>query len=834
MNPDRNPTPTTGAAQLDPDGGTPCESSDPGHSVTSPYPGLLLFDAGFTDLVSVIPPGADLKPSSNISQSILGKVPGKKTPMGWRGYPFTRELPDRVEVARWADWGSNIGLLGNQYPALDLDVEDEHLGFALVDLAHRTLGSAPVRRSRGARRLLVYRSEEPLSRTAAKIRCEDTEHLIEFLGRGRQYLVHGTHPSGAVYRWEGPSLWKVSPSSLPLVDANTVMGFFEEAKDLLSSQCDSFELQGRARARSSTPPQEDLRAPSIEDLRRVVGLTPNPATWGWDEMIKMGFAIRAAGQEDKIEARDIFLEWCERWEGGSHDRDTDLRNWESFQGPFRVGWSWIQRQAQALGDYCPAQDEFEADPNATPPDPEAGDPRLRALRELNETYAVVQVGGDVAILQERRDGEVAYLSKSAFDLKLANRTVRNLQHPARTQKLSRAWLDWENRREYEEVVFKPGEEEEVPTEYNLWTGWGVSPSKEGSCQVFLEHLREVVCGGVQEHFDWLLDWMAHLFRYPQVKPGIAVALKGGQGAGKSIVGAVMKVLLGRHQVVADKASQVVGRFNAHLAHCLLLQAEEAFWGGSKADVGILKHLVTGETLRIERKGIDSVEMPNFTRLLITTNEDKVWQTDPDDRRLAIFEVSQERVGDSRYFQSMMEELERGGYQRLLHILQNRTLSSSRLPNPPTTTALLAQAAESMGPEELWLLDLLSRGEIEGELDVDGGVRVALSVLHESYSASLTTKFQRKSAPAFAHFLSQQLKAKKTGNRPRVRGTLGSKTRSTEYRLPPLDQARKHYSGRGRAAAREWEEPNEWVLLNEFGMRDEECEPLSADITSSGG
>jgi phage/plasmid-associated DNA primase len=108
--------------------------------------------------------------------------------------------------------------------------------------------------------------------------------------------------------------------------------------------------------------------------------------------------------------------------------------------------------------------------------------------------------------------------------------------------------------------------------------------------------------------DWFLDWLAHLFQQPQAKIGIAVALRGGQGAGKSIVGAVLKKLLGRYQVVVDKPDQVVGRFNSHLASCLLLQAEEAFWGGTRSAAGALKHLVTGEQLVIERKGIDSVEM----------------------------------------------------------------------------------------------------------------------------------------------------------------------------------------------------------------------------------
>ena len=91
-----------------------------------------------------------------------------------------------------------------------------------------------------------------------------------------------------------------------------------------------------------------------------------------------------------------------------------------------------------------------------------------------------------------------------------------------------------------------------------------------------------------ELYEWLLDWMAHLFQFPQEKPGTAVVLTGGQGAGKSIVGNVLKKLLGRYHVVAEKSEHVVGRFNDHLEDCLRLQCEEAFWGGSKQAAGALK------------------------------------------------------------------------------------------------------------------------------------------------------------------------------------------------------------------------------------------------------
>jgi hypothetical protein len=60
---------------------------------------------------------------------------------------------------------------------------------------------------------------------------------------------------------------------------------------------------------------------------------------------------------------------------------------------------------------------------------------------------------------------------------------------------------------------------------------------------------------------------------------------------------------------------ITGRFNSHLADCLLLHADEAFWAGDHAAEGKLKDLVTGHDHFIEYKGKEPVRVQNFVRLL---------------------------------------------------------------------------------------------------------------------------------------------------------------------------------------------------------------------------
>jgi hypothetical protein len=329
---------------------------------TSDNVAVQLIDAGYADLVSVIPPGASLSPNSRLRQNALGKIPGKEGPSGWHGYDFLRTPPpSRAEAASWF---GNIGLRARSFPALDVDVHSEQLRDLVLNVASRCLGSAPQRVSRTPRALLVYRSDCPLPKASATITRDGESHLVEFLAESQQYVVHGTHPSGAKYDWIDGPLWKTSPASLSLVTAKNVSDFFDILAKELTAAGYTVRVKGHQRSATPTPRQEQLVAPSFERLREIVELTPNPADWGWHEYVMYGYAVKAAGAEFPNDARGLFLDWASRWELGCNVPETDERNWDSFKPPYRVGWDFLVDQAQDLAGYCNAQNEFDADAQA--------------------------------------------------------------------------------------------------------------------------------------------------------------------------------------------------------------------------------------------------------------------------------------------------------------------------------------------------------------------------------------------------------------------------------------------------------------------------------------
>jgi hypothetical protein len=325
---------------------------------------------------------------------------------------------------------------------------------------------------------------------------------------------------------------------------------------------------------------------------------------------------------------------------------------------------------------------------------------------VNQTYALVLVGGTSAVMKSKPDHSFELLKPGAFSQWHANKQVyRTIGGNVEAIPLAKYWNSHKQRRQYEGIVFKP--KLDVPGYCNLWRGFAVEP-RPGDCSKFKAHLRDNVFG---EHFAWGFGWLAQMFQHPEKKMGTAIATRGRQGVGKTKVGEVVGSLMPYHYVAVSDPRYVTGRFNSHLVSCILLLADEAFWAGDKQAEGKLKDLITGEKQFIEYKGKEPVSVDNYVRLLVSGNHD--WQVPAgyEERRFAIFDVSEAHMQDHDYFAAIDKEMDNGGREALLYELLNFDLSTVNLRQIPKTGALLEQKIASQDDRQGWWLDFLHRGEL---------------------------------------------------------------------------------------------------------------------------
>lgn len=430
------------------------------------------------------------------------------------------------------------------------------------------------------------------------------------------------------------------------------------------------------------------------------------------------------------------------------------------------------------------------------------------LERMNAQYAVILEygGGPVVMIEDGLstgsswDHEVIFQKFRSFKDRIKNYP----KVPAGKKEVTAFdwWTAHRRRREYKRVVFEPGLD--VPDCYNLWTGFAVQPVPGDKHLRYLDHVRANICNGDDEHYDYLIRWMARVVQQPRTQSMVAVVLLGERGTGKSIFGGFFGQVFGRHLFVASDVATLTGRFNGHLATSIFVIAEEAFDMKEKRHESVLKERITGQRTAVERKMVDIIQLPNYTHLLMTSNSERVIPAGDHERRFLVLRVGTAQRQNDNYFGKILEDQRSGGPSNLLHHLLNVDLSGWNVTQVPRTDELRLQQEHSMSHDLDWLLSKLTSGTwLDGKEKWIGPVRK--KQLHENYKMHLTSLGSRfiKGERAFHNFLMKELK----GTYDKQIYGEGNTDRPMAFFFPPLERCRELWD-ENRGYKSEWKKPVE--------------------------
>ena len=224
----------------------------------------------------------------------------------------------------------------------------------------------------------------------------------------------------------------------------------------------------------------------------------------------------------------------------------------------------------------------------------AGSPTVNIMQDYNDRFACVTVEGKFRIAAvDVGPGEspIFYAKDDWLNKVGTDYTEVEVDGKLKTVPKGIMWLKSPRRRSYEQVDFRPGEEDDGHT-LNLWGGWTMQPDKEayeaGGCDGFLELVYSIICGEDGELAVWLMNWMANIVKEPMQKSMTAPVIIGKEGAGKSLMVAYFGVILGPAYTVVTQDKHIIGPFNRHLAGTLLLHSEEALYGGDRKHASVIR------------------------------------------------------------------------------------------------------------------------------------------------------------------------------------------------------------------------------------------------------
>lgn len=273
------------------------------------------------------------------------------------------------------------------------------------------------------------------------------------------------------------------------------------------------------------------------------------------------------------------------------------------------------------------------------------------------------------------------------------------------------WQESQHRRVAEDVVFDPTVSCR-PTMLNLFDGFKMVPDERGreGCGLILAHLWRL-CGYREDEYFFLLRWIAYPLQNPGAKMATSIVMFGAEGPGKSLVWEkVVKRIYGEYGVTIGQA-QLESQFTGWQSRKLFALAEEVV---SRQEMrhykGLLKHLVTGETLQINEKMQSLREEANHLNFVFLSNSTVPLELDDGDRRYMVLFVDQ--VPPQGYFDNLLAEIAGGGTEAFYHYLLNLDMTGFNAHTKPPLNAEKQQLIEGSLTPARYFIRIWLRGETE--------------------------------------------------------------------------------------------------------------------------
>lgn len=307
---------------------------------------------GWGKLLPLFPADADKNGGVDIEEAklaqALGKAPARRlfngrwvNFKGWALHDTTEE-----DLDTWHRWGANVGMcLDRGWLVFDIDITEAKWAEEAERIITDRLGSAPCRVGQDPKRMLFYRTSEPMP-TYSPIYTA-TGEKIELFGLGRNVALYGGHrKAGQQMRWPRPP---THVRDVPMVAPEQYAACCEALLAALPGATRSRAAFGSADRAAIN--QDALRARNTDTVKSALRAVRNTRQdfGGYDEWVRLAAAVRAAfGPEGFYEGEEAFVEFSERSDIGVQTEDPS-RVYRSVNEPFGVGASFIYGLATKHG-----------------------------------------------------------------------------------------------------------------------------------------------------------------------------------------------------------------------------------------------------------------------------------------------------------------------------------------------------------------------------------------------------------------------------------------------------------------------------------------------------
>ena len=482
------------------------------------------------------------------------------------------------------------------------------------------------------------------------------------------------------------------------------------------------------------------------ELQSILDMLPSEC-YEFDTWLKIGMAIHNISEGDNV-GIGIYVDWSKKDEG--FDLDLIKKNWKYWDKKKKGNKLGLTFLRKLKSKYQPKntqslEEVFIGGLQNVKYGKGMKGAKRGLMEELNNRLIFVKETGDYILLDKKiiRKDNGELIKKDCWYLKTPSKAKDHFikekfsftyiegdpededeDNDDKAEKKTihidpfKIWCEWINRREVRAIGFDPREEPNSDL-FNLWNGFNISKEvaneyDEDAAEPILNVIKDIWCQGDENSYNYVLDYFSHVIQKPHIKTGVLLALKSKQGGMKGIILEKLAQIIGDdHYAQNSNANFLFGDFNGQLEGKVLVNLDEAFWGGDKKLEGVIKNKITEKRQTINKKNKENYMIDDYANYIITTNNDWFAGCTEDDRRHYCLQLDNRMAGrmtpeKKKYIQPVLD----APCEAFAKILYNRNISSYNPRQFKKTKLLQEQVERNWNSPKVWWNDVMKDGGFE--------------------------------------------------------------------------------------------------------------------------
>jgi hypothetical protein len=272
--------------------------------------------------------------------------------------------------------------------------------------------------------------------------------------------------------------------------------------------------------------------------------------------------------------------------------------------------------------------------------------------------------------------------------------------------------------------------------FNLWSGFQASSTNVeiDEIQLILNHIKEVYCNNDDVSYDYFLDLLYYIIKYPEKPLGVATFIYSKkQGSGKNVLlDFLQDYVFGKNIThYTCGLDSVLEKHNHLMKNKKVIIVDEL---ASSQDTFInnfdrLKSMMTGSHLVINPKGVNQMAIRNVLCMFLLSNHTGI-HLEPTDRRYFCLKVCEKYVGDISYFKKLTQTFsQRTGDIFYSYILQRGDSREINIRVPPMNEFKREIIGAGFNSSIRFLMELVEPTELN---ELDNTTEITATELYEKY------------------------------------------------------------------------------------------------------